>query len=38
MQRDEQVLRTHYFSGFYGGWFTPELGGPFKGEPGSTGW
>lgn len=24
--------------GFYGGWITPELTGPFKGEPGSDGW
>ena len=24
--------------GFYGGWITPELVGPFKGGPGSTGW
>lgn len=24
--------------GFYGGWITPELTGPFKGEPGSAGW
>ena len=24
--------------GFYGGWVTPELVGPFKGGPGSTGW
>ena len=24
--------------GFYGGWITPELAGPFKGIPGSTGW
>lgn len=24
--------------GFYGGWITPELTGPFKGAPGSTGW
>ncbi len=23
---------------FYGGWITPELVGPFKGEPGSVGW
>ena len=23
---------------FYGGWVTPELAGPFKGEPGSEGW
>jgi len=25
-------------SGFYGGWITPELVGPFKGEPGSEHW
>ncbi len=24
--------------GFYGGWITPDLVGPFKGEPGSEGW
>ena len=24
--------------GFYGGWVTAELTGPFKGEPGSEGW
>ena len=24
--------------GFYGGWITPELVGPFKGEPGSQNW
>ena len=24
--------------GFYGGWITDELIGPFKGEPGSDGW
>ena len=24
--------------GFYGGWITPELCGPFKGETGSSGW
>lgn len=24
--------------GFYGGWITPDLSGPFKGEPGSGGW
>jgi uncharacterized protein (DUF427 family) len=24
--------------GFYGGWITPELVGPFKGDPGSEGW
>jgi uncharacterized protein (DUF427 family) len=23
---------------FYGGWITPELVGPFKGEPGTSGW
>lgn len=24
--------------GFYGGWITPEVKGPFKGEPGTWGW
>jgi uncharacterized protein (DUF427 family) len=24
--------------GFYGGWITPDLVGPFKGVPGSDGW
>lgn len=24
--------------GFYGGWVTDDVVGPFKGEPGSTGW
>jgi uncharacterized protein (DUF427 family) len=24
--------------GFYGGWITDEIEGPFKGEPGSEGW
>jgi uncharacterized protein (DUF427 family) len=24
--------------GFYGGWITSHVVGPFKGEPGSTGW
>ena len=24
--------------GFYGGWITPDLKGPFKGGPGSMGW
>lgn len=24
--------------GFYGGWITPWVAGPFKGVPGSTGW
>ena len=24
--------------GFYGGWITSDLKGPFKGEPGSEGW
>lgn len=24
--------------GFYGGWITPDVVGPFKGVPGSTGW
>ena len=24
--------------GFYGGWITPEIVGPFKGAPGTWGW
>ena len=24
--------------GFYGGWITPDVVGPFKGEPGTWGW
>eukprot|EP00729_Bicosta_minor_P007461 gene7461-10918_t len=24
--------------GFYGGWITPELAGPFKGDAGTSGW
>jgi uncharacterized protein (DUF427 family) len=24
--------------GFYGGWITPDLVGPFKGDPGTAGW
>lgn len=29
---------TPQAGGFYGGWITPDLAGPFKGEPGSGGW
>ena len=32
----EQV--TPQPGGFYGGWVTPEIVGPFKGIPGSMGW
>ena len=24
--------------GFYGGWITDDVVGPFKGEPGTSGW
>lgn len=33
---DEQV--TPQPGGFYGGWITKDLTGPFKGVPGSAGW
>ncbi|HEY8566944.1 MAG TPA: DUF427 domain-containing protein [Beijerinckiaceae bacterium] len=33
---DEQV--TPQPGGFYGGWITNNIVGPFKGEPGSEGW
>jgi uncharacterized protein (DUF427 family) len=34
---DDALVRPQP-GGFYGGWITPELVGPFKGEPGSNGW
>lgn len=34
---DGAVVRAQP-GGFYGGWITPELVGPFKGEPGSGNW
>lgn len=33
---DEQVVPQP--GGFYGGWITDDLAGPFKGGPGSEGW
>jgi uncharacterized protein (DUF427 family) len=33
---DERALPQP--GGFYGGWLTSDLVGPFKGEPGSEGW
>jgi len=32
------VRVTAQAGGFYGGWVTPDIVGPFKGEPGTTGW
>lgn len=32
----KQVLQQP--GGFYGGWITSDLAGPFKGGPGSMGW
>jgi uncharacterized protein (DUF427 family) len=32
------AMVTPQAGGFYGGWITPELAGPFKGEPGSEDW
>lgn len=34
---DGEVVRAQQ-GGFYGGWITSEIVGPFKGEPGSSGW
>ena len=31
-------LVTPQPGGFYGGWITQDIAGPFKGEPGSWGW
>jgi uncharacterized protein (DUF427 family) len=36
--RVDGVPVTPQPGGFYGGWITPELAGPFKGIPGSQGW
>jgi uncharacterized protein (DUF427 family) len=33
-----EALVTPQPGGFYGGWITPGLVGPFKGVPGSAGW
>jgi uncharacterized protein (DUF427 family) len=33
---DQRV--TPQKGGFYGGWITPDVVGPFKGEPGTEGW
>jgi uncharacterized protein (DUF427 family) len=32
------VVATPQPGGFYGGWITPDVVGPFKGEAGSMGW
>lgn len=34
---DGEVVQAQR-GGFYGGWITSEIVGPFKGEPGSSGW
>jgi uncharacterized protein (DUF427 family) len=34
---DGEVVRPQE-GGFYGGWITDRVAGPFKGEPGSHGW
>jgi uncharacterized protein (DUF427 family) len=34
---DGEVVRAQA-GGFYGGWITSDLVGPFKGEPGTSGW
>jgi uncharacterized protein (DUF427 family) len=36
--RVDGALVAPQAGGFYGGWITPELAGPFKGEPGSGAW
>ena len=32
------VVVTPQPGGYYGGWITPDVVGPFKGEPGTHGW
>jgi uncharacterized protein (DUF427 family) len=36
--RVDGAVVTPQPGGFYGGWITPELAGPFKGAAGSAGW
>lgn len=36
--RLDDELVTPQAGGFYGGWVTSDLAGPFKGEPGTLGW
>lgn len=36
--RVDGVLARPQPGGFYGGWITPDIVGPFKGEPGTRGW
>lgn len=36
--RVDGVRVTPQPGGFYGGWVTPDITGPFKGEPGTMGW
>jgi hypothetical protein len=34
---DGETVRSQA-GGFYGGWITADVVGPFKGEPGTLGW
>jgi hypothetical protein len=34
----DDVRVTPQPGGFYGGWITPDIVGPFKGVSGSSGW
>jgi uncharacterized protein (DUF427 family) len=36
--RIDGVRATPQAGGFYGGWITPDIVGPFKGDPGTAGW
>jgi hypothetical protein len=36
--RVDGVVARPQEGGFYGGWITPDLAGPFKGGPGTHGW
>ena len=34
---DEELVQANA-GDFYGGWITADIGGPFKGGPGTAGW
>ena len=37
IQIDDEVVQPQP-GGFYGGWVTSEIVGPYKGQPGTSGW
>jgi hypothetical protein len=38
LERTDKRTQVPRPGGFYGGWITRDIVGPFKGEPGTGGW